>query len=328
MNPEDAEEYTQALGQVVSGGWRQIALGERLGVPQALGLSTREWVDQRLGGYVRLSIPERREAVAELAAEGMAQREIADVLGTSQMTVSRDLRPESDVSETPVAPSESAGQDPLAGPSESFVSEPAWPFVDERVEPRSTAAEPEESPDLTSEPEPMPEPEKPKAGAHVGNNSGDNEWYTPTEYIEAARAVMEAIDLDPASSAIANERVGAALFYSEQDNGLAQPWKGRVWMNPPYAQPLCADFCARLARSYSAGDVTEAVVLVNNATETVWFQSLAAVASGMCFPRGRVKFWHPDKESMPLQGQSVIYLGDRVADFKTEFLRFGFVAAL
>jgi predicted transcriptional regulator len=109
VNLDDAEEYTQALGQVVAGGYRQVALGERLGVPSALGLSTREWVEQRLGGYVRMSIPERREAVAELADEGMTQRQIGDVLGVSPATVNEDLKPpvqnrtpESDLEPDPV----------------------------------------------------------------------------------------------------------------------------------------------------------------------------------------------------------------------------------
>lgn len=99
MKAEDAEEYTQALGQVVAGGWRQVALGERLGVPEALGLSTKDWVEQRLGGYVRLSVPERREAVAELDAEDMSTREIAGVLGVDQSTVVRDLHADADASE-------------------------------------------------------------------------------------------------------------------------------------------------------------------------------------------------------------------------------------
>lgn len=98
MIPEDAEEYTQALGQVVAGSWRQVALGKRLGVPQALGISTETWVEDRLGGYVRLGISERREAVKELTAPiedggaGMSMRDAAEVLGVDPMTVVRDRR--------------------------------------------------------------------------------------------------------------------------------------------------------------------------------------------------------------------------------------------
>jgi len=96
MKREDAEEYTQALGQVVAGGWRQIALGHRLGVPHALGLSTQEWVQQRIGGYVRLSLEERRRVVKELTAPtengGMAfsNRQAAEILGVSRETVRAD----------------------------------------------------------------------------------------------------------------------------------------------------------------------------------------------------------------------------------------------
>ena len=91
MNRKNAEEYTQSLGQIVAGSYRQIALAEELGVPKALGLSTRDWVQKRLGGYVKYSISERREAVAELADEGMSQRGIAEALGVSQRTVCNDL---------------------------------------------------------------------------------------------------------------------------------------------------------------------------------------------------------------------------------------------
>jgi hypothetical protein len=94
MNAADAEEYTQALGQVVAGGWRQIALGQRLGVPKALGLTVDEWVQQRLGGYVKLSISERREAVKAVKAENpeMSTREIGAVVGVDHATVLSDLK--------------------------------------------------------------------------------------------------------------------------------------------------------------------------------------------------------------------------------------------
>jgi hypothetical protein len=45
----------------------------------------------------------------------------------------------------------------------------------------------------------------------------------------------------------------------------------------------------------------------------------------VCFPRGRVKFWHPDREATPLQGQAVLYLGPDAARFRDNFLRFGIV---
>jgi hypothetical protein len=47
-------------------GWRQIALAKRLGVPDALGLSTEEWVHSRLGGYIRLSIEDRRDGFGDM----------------------------------------------------------------------------------------------------------------------------------------------------------------------------------------------------------------------------------------------------------------------
>ena len=161
-------------------------------------------------------------------------------------------------------------------------------------------------------------------GVHVAS-SGENEWYTPVEYIEAARAVMGGIDLDPASSVEANEVVQAGTFYTLEQDGLAQEWRGRVWMNPPYNRPLIDNFCGKLGEDFAAGHVTAACVMCNNATETGWFHALAEVASAFCFPRQRVRFWQPEKETATgLQGQAVVYLGENVDGFRAEFLQFGF----
>ncbi len=163
---------------------------------------------------------------------------------------------------------------------------------------------------------------------HVAQNSGNNEWYTPPVYISAAREVMGEIDLDPATSEIANRTVKAAQIFTAADNGLSHAWHGNVWMNPPYAGELIGQFAAKITRHVQAGDVPQAIVLVNNATETGWFQQMAEVAAAICFPKTRVRFLNPAGEPVgaPLQGQAVLYFGDNVEQFNRSFSAFGFIA--
>lgn len=59
---------------------------------------------------------------------------------------------------------------------------------------------------------------------YVAANSGNNEWYTPPEFVEAARSVLGKIDFDPASSAAANETVRAEAYMTADDDALTQPW--------------------------------------------------------------------------------------------------------
>ena len=101
MRPEEAKEYTEALSQVAGGAWRQIALGIQLKVPQDMGLSRHEWL-AALGDAAKFSLrdpEERKDAALELKAQGMNNREIADVLGASEPTIRRDLDSSNDETE-------------------------------------------------------------------------------------------------------------------------------------------------------------------------------------------------------------------------------------
>lgn len=157
-----------------------------------------------------------------------------------------------------------------------------------------------------------------KKKPYIVYNSHDSQWFTPSRYIESARKVMGAIDLDPASCAAANRIVKAEMFYTEENDGLSQPWHGRIWLNPPYSK--VDKFVEKLLES----DFDQAIVLVNNATETKWFCRLAERASAIIFHTGRLAFEKTGGEtSKPMQGQAIIYIGDSPDIFLSEFSRYG-----
>ena len=156
--------------------------------------------------------------------------------------------------------------------------------------------------------------------------TGENEWYTPDEHLELARQVLGNFDLDPASSEIANARAKAARIYTEADNGLDKPWFGKVWLNPPYAQPAISHFADKMVAEWRLGNVEGAIVLTHNYTDTAWFQKLARDASAICFTRGRVRFVSPTGElAAPTQGQAFFYFGQDVDAFALSFSEIGFV---
>lgn len=177
-------------------------------------------------------------------------------------------------------------------------------------------AEARESNELVTQTQILKEIQKP----HVANNSKDDEWYTPPQYIESARSVMGSIDLDPASNDFANETVKAGTYYTEADNGLEKEWFGNVWLNPPYSASLVQLFADKVANS----DFEQAIVLVNNATETAWFRKLIEKASAIIFTTGRIKYRKRDGEhGSPLQGQAFLYFGENVEAFLSEFRTYG-----
>ena len=156
--------------------------------------------------------------------------------------------------------------------------------------------------------------------------TGENEWYTPPEYIAMAREVLGDIDLDPASSRAAQKIVGAKVFYTKADDGLTKEWHGRVWMNPPYSQPDIARFVSKMVTEVRAARVTAAIMLTHNYTDTAWFHENAGTCDAICFTRGRVKFLDADGETCaPTQGQAFSYFGEQAELFVEVFSRIGFV---
>jgi hypothetical protein len=164
----------------------------------------------------------------------------------------------------------------------------------------------------------------------AGNTS---EWYTPPRYIEAARATMGAIDLDPASCATANLVVRAARYFDVATDGLRQPWYGRVYCNPPYSdyKGQAAAWAGQLLAEYLAGRVAQGVLLVNLSTAYQPAMQRIAKVGMVCMVSERIKFMNVDGASVdrrkrsPTQANVIFYLGERRQAFAEHFGRLGVV---
>jgi len=166
---------------------------------------------------------------------------------------------------------------------------------------------------------------------HYNNENNHFEWYTPENYIETARRVLGEIDLDPSSCKLANQTVQAKTFFSLENNGLKQAWFGNVWLNPPYEYPLIAQFSEKLLSEFLSGHIQNAIVLVNNCTETQWFQKLAQHAQALFFNAGRIHFVQQDNttqdgvspaKNSALQGQAFFLFSNEpstIEAFNREF---------
>lgn len=166
------------------------------------------------------------------------------------------------------------------------------------------------------------------------NDRDSDSWYTPAEYIEAARTAMGCIDLDPFSSEEANKVVKANWFYTVEDDALSRDWyvKTRgacVWMNPPYSGNMVKKAIAAFLQAYESGYIKRGIVLVNNATDTKWFHKMRKHCSAACFTDHRIAFISPDgkRVSGNTRGQCFMYFGDTegAKAFATSFSNLGWV---
>lgn len=149
------------------------------------------------------------------------------------------------------------------------------------------------------------------------NPPSSDEWISPSWVVALARAALSRtsspIELDPCSTERANKYViQAKHFYTKEEDGLTiGNWYGTAYMNPPYTRGLIDKFVTKLLTQYQEGNVTAAVILTNNVTETAWAQALFENCKAWYYPKGRVHFLGPDLAPVEntRQGQVIWYLG-------------------
>ena len=130
--------------------------------------------------------------------------------------------------------------------------------------------------------------------------------------------------MDPASCAFAQRVVQADVFYTKEDDGLKQPWRGKVFLNPPFSFPAIAHFVEKLCAGIASGDVACAILLTNNNTYTKWWHLAARHAEAVCFTAGRINFYKADgAKAQPTNGQTFFYFGPDVFRFYRMFGKIG-----
>ena len=156
----------------------------------------------------------------------------------------------------------------------------------------------------------------PGVGADVYDDATD-EWATPPRVTRELAHAVGGFDLDPASGA---ERAPHAdETYTAEQNGLAQPWFGSVWCNPPYSEK--EDWIKKALGERDRCDVI--VMLLPVDTSTQWFHNYTTEADAVVFIEGRLAFG--DAESTANFASMFVVFGDVTPSLHDTLSGFGAV---
>jgi hypothetical protein len=118
---------------------------------------------------------------------------------------------------------------------------------------------------------------------HQSARMKNDEWLTPPEIVKA----LGHFDLDPCAP-IVRPWETAARHFTVEDDGLVQPWHGRVWCNPPFGR----EAVKWLRRMAAHGN---GVALIPARTETAMFyETVWGAADAVLFMQGRPHFHYVD----------------------------------
>src|SRR4051794_38053719 len=110
---------------------------------------------------------------------------------------------------------------------------------------------------------------------HAGNASVGQRWETPIELLEALYRVFKRFDLDPCAPRKSRTRVKARVHFTEDDDGLALPWHGTVFVNPPYGRGLAA-WVAKARREVEERRARTVVALLPARPDTAYWHDHVA----------------------------------------------------
>jgi phage N-6-adenine-methyltransferase len=122
-------------------------------------------------------------------------------------------------------------------------------------------------------------------GLRVHFSSAKDEWATPQALFDELSWIFGGFTLDPCATP---QNAKCARFFTRKDDGLAQAWEGKVFVNPPYGRNIRRWVQKAFEESLKGSLV---VCLLPARTDTRWWQDYV-LRGHIHFLRGRLKFGH------------------------------------
>ena len=151
-------------------------------------------------------------------------------------------------------------------------------------------------------------PPQPKGNFFTGleKSSKTDEHYTPQKITDFLYKFCPEFDLDPCSDS--NKNIKAKRHYTQEDNGLAKSWNGRVFVNPPFSD--VSDWVKKALDEYRKQNCDEVIFLSKFDSRVGWFKPLAQNFSPLCVVEGYVSYHGNDGDAATFS-TALWYLGDR-----------------
>lgn len=127
-------------------------------------------------------------------------------------------------------------------------------------------------------------------------------WATPQDFFDALDAEFH-FTLDACA---VKENAKCEAYYTPEQDGLDQPWTGRVWCNPPYGRNV-GQWVKKAHDTASGGGFV--VMLLPARTDTHWFHDYIYGKTEVRFIKGRLKFGSC-QNAAPFPSMVVIFGGE------------------
>ena len=146
-----------------------------------------------------------------------------------------------------------------------------------------------------------------------------NDWLTPEGILHLVRGAFAGqIELDPCGNRKSLVRAKRQYLLSCKEDGLMLPWRGKVFVNPPFADVGTWLYKASIEAERIGGEI---IFLMPSRTDTKAWQEVVPTAQAVCFWKGRIRFvGAPASAPCPT---ALIYWGRNASRFNRVFAPYG-----